>query len=289
MSAHLPNTKILVTGASGQLGLTIQEVSKSYPEYEFVFADKKVLNIVNYNDARDYITNIYPDVVINAAAYTHVDLAESNEESAYAINKTGASNLAQICKEEQIKFIHISTDYVFDGQSTLPYIETDRASPVTVYGKSKYAGEEAIHKICPEVYVIIRTSWLYSIYSHNFYKTMLRLGKEKDEISVVNDQKGTPTLANDLVKAIMDIIPMLDNSNRGVYHYSNEGETTWYAFAKAIFEISEIEVTINPVSSNAFPTVALRPKHSVLDCTKIVKIFDVKQPFWKDSLEGLFY
>ncbi len=276
--------KILITGANGQLGNALQVECPQYTEFECVFATKEMLNIYAVTSIKKAIKRYQPDVIINTAAYTAVDAAESNQEEAYQLNERAVRFLAELCALHDITLIHISTDYVFDGNSSIPYSEESIQNPQTVYGKSKLAGENAIRSIDNLTYAILRTSWLYSDYGHNFYKTMLRLGKERDELSVVDDQQGTPTLANDLAKAILQIIPKLNHYNKGVYHYSNKDITTWYAFAKTIFDYSQLNVNLFPVSSDAYPTDAKRPKYSILDCTKIIKTFGVHRPSWKEAL-----
>ena len=236
MSSLKQHKKVLVTGANGQLGKAIQVEGVLYPELDFVFATKEMLDITSTISIHQAVQEHQPDFIINTAAYTAVDKAEKDEEASYLLNEKAVQTLATICKEHAIALIHISTDYVFDGISKEAYVEETTTNPQTIYGKSKLAGEKTIQAIDGLVYIIIRTSWLYSNYGHNFYKTMLRLGGTKKEIQVVNDQYGIPTLANDLAIAILDIMPKLTTTNSGIYHYSNEGSTTWYAFAKAIFK-----------------------------------------------------
>ncbi|WP_308224960.1 dTDP-4-dehydrorhamnose reductase [Flavobacterium sp. J372] len=219
---------------------------------------------------------------MNAAAYTAVDKAENELEKAHSVNVTGAKNIAEVCNEYNVVLVHISTDFVFDGSKNIPYTEDDVPNPKSVYGKTKLEGENEIRNIA-EKYFIIRTSWVYSQFGNNFMKTMIRLGNERNSLSVVNDQKGTPTHAVDLANVLIIII-LSRNTNYGIYNYSNEGSCTWYEFAKEIFRINKINVTIHPITTSAYPTPALRPKYSVLDKDKIKKIFDLKIPLWKDSL-----
>lgn len=282
-NVHL-HKKILITGAHGQLGCALKEESIGFSKNDYVFASKEVLDITSKASIQHAVKLHQPDIIINTAAYTAVDAAETDVETAYLLNQIAVRLLAQVCDECGIVLIHISTDYVFDGTLDIPYSEEVAPNPQTVYGKSKLAGERAIQSFETLTYAIIRTSWVYSAYGHNFYKTMLRLGRERDTVSVVNDQYGIPTLANDLAKAILEISALLDTVTKGVYHYSNRGETTWYAFAKAIFEHSKLNVNVHPVSSESFPTIAKRPKNSVLNCTKIVGTFHVSRPFWENSL-----
>ncbi|MFT5891689.1 MAG: dTDP-4-dehydrorhamnose reductase [Dokdonia sp.] len=284
MSLTESHKKILITGANGQLGNALKAEHSQFLHYEYVFATRDILDITSEASIKNAVEIHQPDVIINTAAYTAVDAAEDDQDAAYKLNEEAVRFLAEVCEQNAIKLIHISTDYVFDGTSSIPYTEEFAPNPQTVYGKSKLAGEKAIQSLDRLTYAIIRTSWLYSDYGNNFYKTMLRLGKERDELSVVDDQHGIPTRANDLARAILQMVATLAYTHRGIYHYSNKGVATWYAFAKAIFESSKIEIKVIPVSSEAFPTIAIRPKNSVLDCTKIIKNFNVDRPFWKDSL-----
>ncbi len=273
--------KILVTGSSGQLGLALQEESKGFDNKDFVFLTRKELDITNKKSISDQLEEHYPDVVINTAAYTAVDKAENDKNTAFFINEKGVRNIAEECKSRNITLLHISTDYVFDGENNVPYKETDTVNPQTVYGKSKLAGELAIQEIAPPQFYIIRTSWLYSKYGRNFYKTMLRLAKEGKEISVVNDQWGSPTLANDLAKALIHISVSGDPSKSGIYHYSGEGECTWYAFAKAILEkYYPNKHKLVPISTQQFATDAKRPKYSVLNKTSIKQAFNSRISHW---------
>ncbi|WP_299764771.1 dTDP-4-dehydrorhamnose reductase [uncultured Dokdonia sp.] len=285
MRLQTSHKKILITGANGQLGNALKAVSLDFTEYDYIFASKMMVDITSENAIKEAIQTYQPDIIINTAAYTAVDAAETNEEEAYLLNEKAVHSLATLCANHKITLIHISTDYVFDGNSSIPYTETSTPNPQTVYGKSKLAGEIAIQGIENLTYAIVRTSWLYSDYGHNFYKTMLRLGIERSNISVVNDQHGIPTFANDLARAILRLIPQLDDVSKGVYHYSNTGITTWYAFAKAIFKYSKLDVKVMPVSSKEYPTAAKRPKYSILDCTKIKKTFEVYCPFWEEALK----
>lgn len=277
--------KILVTGSKGQLGSDIQDISKFYPDLQFYFTDIEELNLTDSIAVEDYFNNIKPNFCINCAAYTAVDQAEDEEELAIKINHKTVELLAEVCKTNNCKLVHISTDYIFNGTNCKPYVEDDDPAPQSVYGLSKLMGEEAIKKINPAS-LVIRTSWLYSSFGHNFVKTMLRLSIERDELNVVADQVGTPTYSADLAKAILDIISNEDvNQNSGVYHYSNEGVLSWYDFAKAIMEINESDCIINPIESKDFPAKAKRPFYSVLNKTKIKTDFKIKIPYWLDSLK----
>jgi len=276
---------ILVTGAHGQLGSEIKECSKSYPQYNFFFRDRNNLDITDINAVQDLITMYNINVIINCAAYTAVDKAESEQELANNINHLAVKELAQIAKEKKIKLIHISTDYVFDGKNHKPYLETDATSPKSVYGKTKCDGEKAMIKINPQNSVIIRTSWVYSAFGNNFVKTMLRLGKEKESLGVVFDQVGTPTYAKDLAHIILDIIPQLNNQKMEIYHYSNEGVLSWYDFAKEIMKMTKLSCRIAPIETIDYPTPAKRPYYSLLNKGKIKLTFKKKIPYWKDSLD----
>ncbi|WGD35777.1 dTDP-4-dehydrorhamnose reductase [Olleya sp. YS] len=275
--------KILVTGANGQLGLCLKEQSNDIKTLDFVFLDSQELDITNPKQIELVFNKHNADYCINCAAYTAVDAAEDNKDLAYNINTLGAKNLAEACKKYKVTLMHISTDFVFDGKGSVPYSEKDKTNPLSVYGASKLEGENEIMAILKQYY-IIRTSWLYSKHKSNFVKTMLKLSDDRDELNVVNDQKGTPTSALDLADALIRIVKS-KNSCYGIYHYSNTGEATWYDFAKAIFELSNTNIKVNPVPSEAFLTKAKRPKYSVLDKTKISTDFNLEIPEWKLSLK----
>jgi dTDP-4-dehydrorhamnose reductase len=272
---------ILVTGASGQLGQSFQFIANEYNDYKFVFKNSKELDVTNSTQVDNAFDLIKPNFCINCAAYTAVDKAETETDLAYKINVLAVENLANSCKKQNIPFIHISTDFIFDGTKKTPYLETDATNPLGVYGKTKLDGELILQKTW-EKHIIIRTSWVYSQFGNNFMKTMLRLGAEKTELSVVSDQTGTPTYAVDLAHAILKIVqkPVF-----GVYNYSNLGVCSWYDFAQKIFEISENKIIIHPIKSIQYPTPAERPKYSVLDKTKIMDTFDLEIPNWEDSLK----
>ncbi len=279
---------VLVTGAHGQLGQSLQFIAGNYPSIQFVFCPSAELDITNAANCRAVFSQYKPNYCINAAAYTAVDKAESEPERAHAINAIGAKNLAGMCKEFHTTLIHVSTDFVFDGSHTKPYTEQDLPNPSGVYGQTKLEGEKAIQEILDQYY-IIRTSWVYSQFGNNFMKTMLRLASERDSLSVVNDQIGTPTHAVDLAKALVAIIKT-DNQqpttgNRyGIYNFSNEGQCSWYDFAKKIFEINKIEINLQPIPTSAYPTPAKRPAYSVLDKDKIKKTFGIEIENWEDAL-----
>lgn len=277
--------KVLVTGANGQLGSEIRMLSSEYPHYDFTFTDRTALDLGNLCKMEDYFETNRFDVIINCAAYTAVDKAESESELADTINHRFVSMLAKIAKRNNSKLIHISTDYVFDGKNYRPYCENDPTDPQGIYGKSKRDGENAILTVSPENTLIIRTSWVYSSFGNNFVKTMLRLGKERDSLGVIFDQVGTPTYARDLAKAILDILPKINNSAPEIYHYSNEGAISWYDFAKAIFEFTGVECTVNPITTDQYPLPASRPHYSLLNKTKIKNDFNLLIPYWRDSLQ----
>jgi dTDP-4-dehydrorhamnose reductase len=277
-------SKILVTGANGQLGSEIGFLSSSYPQHEFTFVDRNTFDLGNLCKMEDYFDQHTFDTIINCAAYTAVDKAQSDTESADAINHRGVSLLAKIAKKKNISLIHISTDYVFDGQNFSPYVETDATNPQGVYGSTKCDGEKAIIDVSPANTIIIRTSWVYSTFGANFVKTMLRLGGERDTLGVIFDQVGTPTYARDLAVAILDIIPLINNDKPEIYHYSNEGVASWYDFAQAIFEMSGISCTVNPITTDQYPTPAKRPHYSLLNKTKIKSKYNIAIPYWRDSL-----
>lgn len=278
---------VLVTGANGQLGESLQLRAKKYPNIQFKFFDSKTLDVTNIKNCREVFSKIKPHYCINTAAYTAVDKAESESEKARIINVDGAKNIAEACKEHSTTLIHISTDFVFDGNKTTPYTETDIPNPQSVYGQTKLDGETAIQSILDHYY-IIRTSWVYSHFGSNFMKNMLRLSNEKTSISVVNDQIGTPTNALDLAETILKIITsnfQLPTSNYGIYNFSNEGQCSWCEFAQKIFEINTIKINLQPIPTTSYPTPAKRPKYSVLDKNKIKTVFGIGIKTWEKSLE----
>jgi len=276
--------RILITGSNGQLGSEIRELSKNDSSNFFFYTDVAELDITDKSAVNNFIENHQIDIVINCAAYTQVDKAEEDEKTAFLINATAPGNLAEACKKYDATLFHISTDYVFDGSNNVPYIETESTSPLGVYGRSKLKGEEIIQQSgCS--YIIIRTSWLYSSFGHNFVKTIARLSSEKDELKVVFDQIGTPTYARDLATAILEIIQNDQFIDRkGIYHYSNEGVCSWYDFAIAINEFFGNDCLIRPCHSDEFPAKVTRPHYSVLDKTKIKNDFSLEIGYWRDSL-----
>ena len=276
---------VLVTGASGQLGQALQSIASSYTNVAFHFLNSSELNITDLEQCKAVFNTIKPDFCINAAAYTAVDKAESEFDKATLINVKGAENLAHVCKDQNTILLHISTDFVFDGTATKPYTEEDIPNPSGVYGQTKLDGEKAIQAILDN-YFIIRTSWVYSEFGNNFMKTMLRLGTERSSLSVVNDQIGTPTNAVDLARVLLEIIKS-DKKDFGIYNFSNEGQCSWYDFAKKIFEINKIEIDLQAIPTSAYPTLAKRPCYSVLDKSKIKKVFGVEVENWEESLNNV--
>lgn len=281
--------KILVTGANGQLGKELKDLSVSFPEFDFIFLSRTDLPIHHFELVRNYFNTLKPAYCINCAGYTAVDKAEEEKGLAFQVNAEAVGVLAAICKEHHTKLIHISTDYVFDGKATTPYTENFPPHPVNVYGASKLEGEKQAMQLNPDV-VIIRTSWLYSSYGKNFVKTMLKLFKEKNEIGVVNDQVGSPTYAADLAEAVVLIIVncqlTIGDWIPGIYHFSNDGVISWYDFANEIKKITGSTCAIKPISAAEYPGTVKRPAYSVLDKSKIQKTFNIKLKDWKINLKS---
>ena len=280
---------VLVTGSNGQLGQAIRFVAGNYPNIDFVFCSSSDLDITKKDNCESVFKKEKPDFCINAAAYTAVDKAESEPEKAHLINCIGAKNLAEACKDYNTKLIHVSTDFVFDGSKKVPYNETDLPNPKGVYGQTKLEGEKAIQEVF-DAYYIIRTSWVYSQFGNNFMKTMLRLASERTSLSVVNDQIGTPTNAVDLAHAILKITTschaeLVSASSYGIYNFSNEGQCSWFDFAKKIFEINRVKIDVTPIPTTQFPTPAVRPKYSVLDKSKIKTAFGIEIKPWEQAIE----
>lgn len=277
--------RILVTGSNGQLGSEIRELSQKENTHQFFFTDVQELDITNKEAIDRFVEQNKVDIIINCAAYTQVDKAEEEKELAFLINATAVQNLAKVCKKHNLTLFHISTDYVFDGSNTIPYNESQPTAPLGIYGESKLKGEELIKETSCN-YIIIRTSWLYSIFGENFVKKIAKLAREKDEIKVVFDQVGTPTNAKDLAYAILTIInkdytPYLNQ----IYHFSNEGVCSWFDFAISIKKYFGYTCKIKPCHSDQFPTPVKRPHYSVIDKTKIKKDFNIEIFYWQDSLE----
>ena len=277
---------ILVSGANGQLANELKTLSHNYPSFQFLFTTKEVLPIENGEVLKSFFEQNKIDYCINCAAYTAVDKAEAEQEKAFLINATAVGELAHICKEHHAKLIHISTDYVYDGSSTIPLTEQSSLAPINIYGLSKLKGEElAIRENA--FTLIIRTSWVYSSFGNNFVKTMLRLFKEKDEINVINDQLGSPTYAADLAGVIMKFIAKKEEGNdfSGIVNYSNSGITTWYEFAEEIKLLVNSNCKINPIPTSSYKTPAKRPSYSVLDTSKIKELLHLEIPDWRESLK----
>ncbi|MDR6406330.1 MULTISPECIES: dTDP-4-dehydrorhamnose reductase [Chryseobacterium] len=276
--------KIAVIGSNGQLGNCIRKIAPDFElDYEFIFTDSQTLNITDEDLVNKFFYDNKPDFCINASAYTAVDLAETEKEKAFAVNATGVGNLAQACKDFKTVFIHVSTDYVFDGDTNLCYSEDDFTNPISVYGESKLKGEELALEINSKT-IILRTSWLYSEFNKNFVKTMLNLFSQKDELGIVADQFGQPTNANDLAEAIMEIIET-KKKTFGIFHFSNYPETTWFEFAKKIAELSKSNVKLNQLTTEQYPTPAKRPKRSTMCLDKIEEVYKIEPKYWENSLE----
>jgi len=278
--------KILVTGANGQLGSELSVLSSKYPEYDWIFADRTKITLDNLYLLAIQLSNIKVDVIFNCGAYTAVDKAEIEKDLAFTVNSSAVEIIAKYASENNIKLIHVSTDYVFDGTSSVALNEEALTNPINTYGESKLAGEIACIKQNPDS-IIIRTSWVYSKFGNNFVKTMQRLMQEREEISVVNDQVGSPTFAADLAQAMIDIV---NSSNwiSGVYNYSNEGEISWYEFALNIKELGNYNCKVNGIPSSSYPTPAKRPSFSLLDKKKIKSIYNLEVPYYKESLKKIF-
>ena len=274
--------KIVVTGANGQLGKEIGQLASLFPQFEFKFLAKEDLPVHHFELVQNYFKVYHPQFLINCAAYTAVDRAESEKDLAFRVNGEATGVLAAVCKEYHTKFIHVSTDYVFDGTATIPYNTDSPTNPQSVYGASKLEGEKLALQFNPDS-IIIRTSWVYSEFGKNFVKTMMKLMSERNEINVVSDQVGSPTYAADLANTILQIISP-GNWQAGVYHYCNDGVISWYEFAVAIKELTGSGCAVNPILTSQYPTPARRPGYSVLDKTKIQETFFVKPTSWKQSL-----
>jgi dTDP-4-dehydrorhamnose reductase len=276
---------ILVTGSNGQVGSELQALANSYPNFSFVFVDKEDLDIGDNAAVQAFFEAQNFDYSINCAAYTAVDKAESDTETAYLVNALGPKNLAVACQKHQTRLVQISTDYVYHNNQNTPFKETDSTSPQSVYGRTKLEGENLVLTNNPAT-LIIRTSWVYSSFGNNFVKTMLRLGKERAQLSIIFDQIGSPTYARDLAKAILDIIQQNPSEFTGIYHYSNEGVCSWFDFAQAIFELEGIDCQTKPIETKDYPTPAKRPHFSLLNKNKIKATFALEIPYWRDSLKA---
>jgi dTDP-4-dehydrorhamnose reductase len=287
--------RILVTGKNGQLGQSINKlinietkIENNPNSNEFIFVGREELDLSSESGISHYFDNNKFDIIINCAAYTQVDKAEQEVELANQINHLAVKQLANIANEQKARLVYVSTDYVFDGESNKSYTETDETNPINVYGKAKLAGEKALQETMPTNSMIIRTSWVYSEFGNNFVKTMLRLGQERNELNVVSDQIGSPTYATDLAEVILKIISNKNYQNKEqsteVYHYSNEGEISWYEFAKEIFKIAKTNCKVNPITTQQYPTPAKRPKNTLMNKNKIIEKFGVKNTNWKEPL-----
>lgn len=276
--------KILVIGSNGQLGNCIRKIAPDFElDYEFIFTNSQTLDITNEDQIKEFFSENKPEFCINASAYTAVDLAEKEEDKAFAVNAEGVGNLAKACADNKTVFIHVSTDYVFDGETNLDYSEDDFTDPIGVYGKSKLVGEELALENNPQT-IILRTSWLYSEFNKNFVKTMLNLFPQKEELGIVSDQFGQPTNANDLAEAIMNIIES-PNKTFGIFHFSNYPETTWFEFAQKIADFSKSPIKLNALTTEQYPTPAKRPKRSTMCLDKIENVYGIEPKHWENSLE----
>jgi dTDP-4-dehydrorhamnose reductase len=277
--------KVLVTGSNGQLGLSLKRLASDYPHIQWIFTDVEELDVTNETYLKVFIQKNGINTLINCAGYTAVDKAETEREKAYLVNDQAVKYLAKLSREFGFLLVHISTDYIFDGKKTSPYIESDNPNPQSIYGHSKYEGENEILSHAQRA-VIIRTSWLYSEFGNNFVKTILRLAREKSEIKVVSDQTGTPTYATDLAGFILkSVINRSDVSGVNIYNYSNEGVATWYDFAKAIVDFYQLRCRVIPITTKEYPLPACRPAYSVLSKEKIKQEFNPLIPDWKESLK----
>lgn len=277
---------ILVTGSNGQLGNELKELAANYSSWNFIYRDLPDLDITNIELLEAEIKQLSINAIINCAAYTAVDPAESNQEIAHAVNVLGAKNLAKLSNSYNLRLIHVSTDFVFDGKHYLPYKETDTPNPLSIYGSTKLEGEQEVLAECSNS-IIIRTAWLYSSYGANFVKTMQRLGKDREVLNVIFDQVGSPTFAGDLAQTILEVLTQLEtgSTNKGVYHYSNEGIASWYDFAVEIMSLSNLACKVYPIETYQYPTPAPRPSYSVLNKEKIKTDFGIEIPHWKSSLK----
>lgn len=281
--------KLLITGAEGQLGSEIKSLAPDFPSLDFIYTDIPSLDLTKETEVHGFIGKEKPDIVINCAAYTNVDQAEEDPVKAGLLNRDVLKTLSSACKKYETFLIHISTDYVFDGTNSRPYIEDDPVNPNSAYGKTKMEGEGEI-LISGVKSIVIRTSWLYSAFGNNFVKSMIKLGKERDELGIVFDQVGTPTYAHDLAMAILEISDKTAKDKNafipGIYHYSNEGVASWYDFTLSIFEIYGIEnCSVKPIDTSQYPTPANRPAYSVLNKSKIKRTFNIVIPHWRESLK----
>ena len=277
---------VLVTGANGQLGNSIERLARQHTNFHFLFTDVDTLDICNEEAVMNFVKENSIDYIINCAAYTAVDKAEDNQVLCEKINRYAVANLAKAAQCNGAKVLHVSTDYVFNGRSCKPYAETDDTNPQSVYGSTKRAGEIALFENCDDA-VVLRTAWLYSEYGNNFVKTMLRLGNERDELRVVFDQVGTPTYAGDLAGALLTILEQAETGNfkPGIYHFSNEGVCSWYDFTVKILDLAGLKTHVYPIESSEYPTKATRPHYSVLNKHQIKAVYQLNIPHWETSLK----
>ena len=281
--------RVILIGKNGQLGKSFQNiVDKRKYNNNFTFVGRDELDLSNDNNIDKYFDDNHFDLIINCAAYTNVDRAEEETALAEQINHLAVLKLSKVANKKKAKLIHISTDYVFDGKNVKPYLEIDKTSPINTYGRTKLSGEEALLKVMPTNAMVIRTSWIFSKHGNNFVNTMLKLGREKNEINVVTDQIGSPTYADDIANDILKIIDNKKFINKTmpseIYHYSNLGEVSWYDFAKEIFKIAKLDCKVVPIKTSSYPTLAKRPLNTILNKDKIVQEFEINLSFWRDSL-----
>ncbi|MFZ4456491.1 MAG: dTDP-4-dehydrorhamnose reductase [Bacteroidales bacterium] len=278
-------SNILITGAYGQLGSELKVASEYFPQFAYFFTDADTLDICNKEAINDFVVKNKINYIINCAAYTAVDKAETDSELCYKINHDAVRNLGEVATAHDAAVIHVSTDYVFNGQNFKPYTEEDAVCPQSVYGESKLAGEQALLTVCADA-AIVRTSWLYSSFGNNFVKTMIRLGKDRDSLGVIFDQIGTPTYAADLAETLLKIVEFAEKKElvSGIFHYSNEGVCSWYDFAKKIHRLSAVHCEVKPIETTDYPTPAARPHYSVLNKKKIKTTFGIAIPHWEESL-----
>lgn len=276
--------KITVFGTGGQLGSEIRELSKNY-DYEFLFLSSSDLDITDSEKVNKFVSKNKPNYIINCAAYTAVDKAESDQEKAFLVNETGVKNIALACENSKTHFVHVSTDFVYDGEGDTPFKEEGNKGTLAVYADSKLAGEKALESSNAN-YNIFRISWVYSFYGNNFVKTMMKYGKERGELNVVNDQIGSPTYAFDFAKFLLDYIEHFPKHNREIFNYSNQGSISWYDFASKIMDYASIDCQVNPIPTSGYPTPAMRPKYSVMDKTKVEETFGCHLPEWEESLQA---
>ena len=274
---------ILVTGCHGQLGNEMQQAAKRFPSFRYIYTDVEELNICDKKALADFVLSNKVNIIVNCAAYTAVDKAEDDTELCYQINRDAVRNIGEVANENNLKVVHVSTDYVFDGTNYLPYTENMPVCPATIYGKSKLEGEQALLESCNQA-VILRTSWLYSSFGNNFVKTMIKLGTERDSLNVIFDQIGTPTYAADLADAILNLLSQ-NTFVSGIYHFSNEGVCSWYDFTKTIHQLTKIKCDVRPIESKDYPTRTPRPHFSVLNKAKIKSTYGIIIPHWEESLK----